>query len=132
MYDLEKIMEDYVRHSSVLGGKHDVPMVFRYAEAVYKNIKAKGISAGRLLDYEMDSIPAATDKRAADFKNDQNTEYEITVPIWDVYPNDLDPIFDEIRFQRHLISDEDIDFKRRTTWLYPIDGNDDFPKTFFR
>ena len=42
-----------------------------------------------------------------------------------------DPIFDEIRFQRHLIDEEaDLYFTRRTTWLEPLDGNDDFLKTF--
>ena len=125
------MMEDYVRHSSVLGGKHDVPMVFRYAEAVYKSLKSKGISARRLIDYEKVRVPSPTELMPADFKNVKNNESEQDVPIWRINPYHLDPIFDEIRFERHLIDYEaDLHFKRRTTWLEPLDGNDDLLKTF--
>merc|ERR1712001_483044 len=59
----------------------------------------------------------------ADFKNVKNNESEQDVPIWRINPYHLDPIFDDIRFERHLIDYEaDLHFKRRTTWLKPLDG----------
>ena len=94
------------------------------------DLKATGISAPRALDYNRIS-KNATEKMPADFKNEKNVELEQRIPIWFIDPSDLDPIFDEIRFQRHLIDKEaDLYFKRRTTWLFPLDGNDDCPVTF--
>ena len=91
------------------------------------DLKATGISAPRLLDYNRIS-KNATEKMPADFKYEKNDESEQDVTTWWVSPNDLDPIFDEVRLERYLIDKEaDLDLKRRITWLLPLDGNAHFP-----
>ena len=119
-------MKDYVKHSSSLGHKHDVELVFRYTEAFYKYNKARGISTRQLITKQRTRVTDSADKYAYEFSEEKNTKYEKDVPIWEIYLYELDPIFDEVRFTRHLTSHGDPYFKRRSTWLYPIDGNYEF------
>ena len=129
--DLDLIMKDYVQKSPALGDNHDAHMVSRYAEAVYNYRMAHGISTRQILAKEKSRFSCQTGKLVAEFSDEKHTEYEKDVPIWDITPMDLDPIYDEIRYERHLISDTNPDFMRRTTWLYPNNGNNGIPKISF-
>ena len=128
--DLDLIMKDYVQKSPALGDNQDAHMVSRYAEAVYNYRLAHGISTRQILAKEKSRFSCQTGKLIAEFSDEKHTEYEKDVPIWEIDLYELDLIFDEIRFSRHLTSNADPYFKRRSTWLYPIDGNYEFATRF--
>ena len=126
LYDMNLIIKDYLQNSAIPRHEHDIEEVLRHAEEFYKYEKARGISIRRLLGDAQANFTAYSGRgnSPSKYKHVKNTQYENLVPTWDLLPHELDRIaFDHIRYERYLTSYNNPSFKRRITWLYPKDGN---------
>ena len=128
--DMDLIVKYYLRRSQIPRQEQDLEEVFHDAEAFYKLAKAKGRSISELLGKESGKFTGYSRSRtAADaFSNEKNTALEKDVPMWDLGVEQLDYSgYDNTRFDRYLTWNFRPSMKRRLTWLYPIDGNQNFP-----
>ena len=128
--DMDLIVKYYLRRSQMPHQEQDLEEVFHDAEAFYKFAKAKGRSIDELLGNELGNFTGYSRSRTAaiDFKYKKNTALEKDVPMWDLGVDQLDYSgYDNTRFDRYLTWNEMHSTKRRLTWLYPLDGNQNFP-----
>ena len=59
---------------------------------------------------------------ASRFQREFNDDLEQSMPQWNISVTELDVVFDKVRFERYLYYENNMDFKRRISWLYPPDG----------
>ena len=122
LYEIEKIVNEYIDTSALANPMQEGKMILRWAETVHACRKTTGITLrSDTVNYAEKEL-ASIGKRPRDYWYEKNSEFEKSVPLWDVSPSDFDGVFDKCRFLRYLNWDDQPEFKRRSTWLYPDNG----------
>ena len=133
LHDMKLIIKHYLQVSAIPRHEQDMEELYQYAEAFYKYQKTKGNSIRQLLGDIQSNITVDPGRgfRPWDYRYVKHTKNEHGVPKWDLLPDELDDIsFDDVRYERHLRWNADLSFLRRTTWLYPLDGNQNLTQYF--
>jgi len=120
--EIGTIIEQYIDNSPLANPWEEGNMIFRWAETVHKCRKSRGITTRKDGINHNERDLASKGKTPLDYEYKKNVDSEKSVPSWDVSPSDFDGFFDSARFDRYLEWDEQPEFKRRSTWLYPDNG----------